>query len=80
MGRRYRKMVKKANGKIREIGGGGIVLELLLPVAKVIENLTRLIGELAQETGLLLMSAAMESECARIDGHKNSKNPFRTAN
>lgn len=80
MKKRYRKMERKVNGKIREIGESGILLELPLPVAEVIENLPQLIGELAQETGILLMSAAMESECSRIAGPKNSKNPLRTAN
>jgi transposase-like protein len=80
MKKRYRKMERKVNGKIREIGEGGIVLELPLPMAEVIENLPRMIGELAQETGILLMSAAMESECTRIAGPKDSKNPSRTAN
>jgi transposase-like protein len=49
-------------------------------MVEVIEDLPRMIGELAQETGILLMSAAMESECSRIAGSKNSKNPLRTAN
>jgi transposase-like protein len=80
MGKRYRKMARKVNGKIREVGEGGVLVELPLPVAEVIGNLPELIGELAQETGLLLMSAAMESECERIAGPKNSKNPLRTAN
>lgn len=80
MKKRYRKMERKVNGKIREIGEGGVVLELPLPVAGVIENLPRMIEALAQETGILLMSAAMESECSRIAGPKNSKNPLRTAN
>ena len=80
MKKRYRKMERKVNGKIREIGEGGILLELPLPMAGVIEDLPRMIGELAQETGILLMSAAMESECSRIAGTKNSKNPLRTAN
>lgn len=80
MKKRYRKMERKANGKIREIGERGILLELPLPMAEVIENLPQMIGELAQETGLLLMSAAMESECTRIAGPKDSKNPLRRAN
>lgn len=80
MKKRYRKMERKANGKIREVGEGGIVLELPLPMVKVIADLPRMIGELAKETGILLMSAAMESECRRIAGPKDSKNPLRTAN
>lgn len=80
MGKRYRKMVRKVNGKIREVGGGGVLLEFPLPVAEVIGNLPQLIGELAQEAGILLMTAAMESECERIAGPKHSKNPFRAAN
>ena len=33
MGKRYRKMSKKANGKIREIRNEQVVLELPLPIA-----------------------------------------------
>jgi putative transposase len=80
MEKRYRKMVRKVNGKIREIGRGGVLLELSLKVAEVIGNMPQMIWELAQETGILLMLAAMESECERIAGPKHSKNPLRAAN
>ncbi len=80
MEKRYRKMHRKANGKIREISEGGILLELPLRVAEVIGRLPQLIREMAQETGILLMLAAMNSECVRIAGPKHSKNPLRTAN
>src|SRR5512135_2440301 len=79
MEKRYRKMRKKANGKIREIGGGGVVLELPFPVADIIGSIPEVIRELSQEAGLLLMSAAMHSECERIAGPKDSKNPIRRA-
>ncbi len=68
MKKRYRNMQKKANGKVREIGDGSVLLELPLPVAGVIESLPEVIRELAQEAGLLLMSAAMDSECEMIAG------------
>jgi transposase-like protein len=77
---RYRNMQKKANGKVREISDGSVLLELPLSVAGVIESLPEVIRALAQEAGLLLMSAAMNAECEMIAGHKNSKNPLRTAN
>ena len=80
MEKRYRKMHRKVNGKIREISEGGILLELPLRVAEVIGRLPQLIREMAQETGILLMLAAMNSECVRIAGPKHSKNPLRTAN
>ncbi len=80
MKKRYRNMQKKANGKVREIGDGSVLLELPLSVAGVIESLPEVIRELAQEAGLLLMSAAMDSECERIAGSKDSKNPLRAAN
>jgi len=80
MRKRYRNMKKKANGKIREISEGGVLLELPLPVADVIESIPEVIRELSQEAGLLLMSAAMQSECERIAGPKDSKNPLRRAN
>jgi transposase-like protein len=80
MEKRYRKMHRKVNGKIREISEGGILLELPLRVAEVIGRLPQRIREMAQETGILLMLAAMNSECVRIAGPKHSKNPLRTAN
>jgi len=80
MKKRYRNMQKKANGKVREIGDGRVLLELPLSVAGVIESLPGAIKDLAQETGLLLMSAAMTAECEMIAGPKNMKNPLRTAN
>ncbi len=80
MGKRYRSMQRKVNGKIREIGEGGVLLELPLRVAEAIGSLPQLIREMAQETGILLMLAAMDSEGVRIAGPKNSKNPLRTAN
>jgi putative transposase len=80
MGKRYRKMQRKVNGKIREISEGGVLLELPLRVAELIGNLPQLIREMAQETGILLMLAAMNSECTRIAGPKHSRNLFRRAN
>jgi putative transposase len=80
MKKRYRNMGEKANGKVREIDAGSVLLELPLPVAGVIENLPDAIRELAQEAGLLLMSAAMNAECEMIAGIKNSKDPLRAAN
>ena len=80
MKKRYRNMQKKANGKVREISNGSVLLELPLSMAGVIESLPEVIRALAQEAGLLLMSAAMNAECEMIAGHKNSKNPLRAAN
>lgn len=80
MKKRYRKMQKKANGKVREVGEGSVLLELPLSVAGVIESLPEAIRDLAHEAGLLLMSAAMTAECEMIAGPKGSKNPSRAAN
>ena len=80
MKKRYRKMERKVNGKIREISDNSVLLELPLAMAQVVGDLPHVIGELAQEAGLLLMSAAMEAECERIAGPKNAKNPLRVAN
>lgn len=80
MEKRYRKMQKKANGKIREISDGKVLLELPLSVVQVVEGIPRAVKELSEEVGLLIVSAAMNSECERIAGPKNSKNPLRTAN
>jgi putative transposase len=80
MKKRYRNMQKKANGKVREIGDGSVLLELPMSVAGVIESLPEVIRDLAQEAGLLLMSAAMTAECEMIAGPKDSRNPLRVAN
>ncbi len=80
MNKRYRNMQKKANGKVREIGNGSVLLELPLSVAGIIESLPEVIREVAQGAGLLLMSAAMSAECEMIAGAKNTKNPLRAAN
>jgi transposase-like protein len=80
MKKRYRNMQKKANGKVREIGDGRVLLELPLSVGGVIESLPGAIRDLAQEAGMLLMSAAMTAECETIAGPKNTKNPLRRAN
>ena len=80
MKKRYRNMQKKANGKVRELGDGRVLLELPLSVAGVIESLPEVIKGLAQEAGLLLMLATMDSECEMIAGPKDSKHPLRVAN
>jgi hypothetical protein len=80
MKKRYRNMQQKANGKVREISDGNVLLELSLSVAGVIESLPKVIRELAQEAGLLLMSAAMNAESEMTAGAKNSRNPLRAAN
>jgi putative transposase len=80
MGKRYRKMAKKANGKIREIRDDQTILEIPLPIAQVLMGMPGVIEELSQEVGLMLVSAVIESECKKIAGEKNVKNPLRTAN
>jgi len=73
-------MAKKANGKIREITDGQVVLELPLPIADVLAGIPEAVEGLSQEVGLMLVLAMIESECKWIAGTKDSKNPLRTAN
>lgn len=80
MQRRYRKMQRKTNGKIREISDSRVLLELPLPVAEVVGGIPMAVKELSEEVGLMIVSAAMKSECKRIAGPKNAKNPLRRAN
>ncbi len=80
MGKRYRKMERKVNGRIREIVDGRVVLELPLPVAEVLSGMTEAVESLSREAGLMVVSALLEDECERIAGPKNSRNPLRTAN
>ncbi len=80
MDKRYRKMAKKANGKIREVRDGQVVLELPLPLAEVLAGIPEAVEGLSHEVGFMLVMAVIESECERIAGAKDSKNPMRTAN
>jgi transposase-like protein len=80
MEKRYRKMSRKANGKVREIGNGTVVLELPLPVAEVLSGIPEAVERISRDVGMMLIGAAMESECERIAGAKNSRNPQRQAN
>jgi transposase-like protein len=80
MGKRYRKMAKKANGKIREIGDGQIILEMPLPAAEVIAGIPEAVEGLSQQAGLMLIQAVIQSECEKMAGQKHTKNPLRTAN
>jgi transposase-like protein len=73
-------MRKNAKGKVREVGGGSITMELPLPMAEVMMGMTGVVEELSREAGLLLISAVLSSECERIAGKKHSRNPGRTAN
>jgi len=80
MGKRYRKMAKKANGKVREIREGQVIIELPLPVADVLTGIPEAVEGLSQQVGLMLIQAVIESECERVAGQKNARNPLRTAN
>jgi putative transposase len=80
MGKRYRKMERKVNGRIREVGDGRVVLELPLPVAEVLSGIPEAVETLSREAGLMVVSALLEDECERIAGPKNSRDPQRTAN
>ncbi len=80
MEKRYRKMQRNARGKVREIGDGRVLLELPIPVAEVIGGMPEAVRALSEEVGLTIIGAAMESECERIAGPKDKKNPQRSAN
>ncbi len=80
MRKAYRTMRKNAKGKVREVSGGSIMMELPLPMAEVMMGMTGVVEELSREAGLLLISAVLNSECERIAGKKHSRNPGRRAN
>jgi len=79
MVKRYRKMSKKANGKIREIRDEQVVLELPLPIAEVLAGIPEAVEELSHEVGLMLVMSVIKSECEKIAGIKDAKNPQRKA-
>ncbi|MBI4684112.1 MAG: hypothetical protein HY755_02820, partial [Nitrospirae bacterium] len=68
MSKRYRKMAKKANGKIREIKEGQVILEMPLPIADVLAGIPEAVEGLSQEVGLMLVSAVIKAECEQIAG------------
>lgn len=80
MSKRYRKMQKKANGKVREIRDGQVIIEMPLPVTDVLAGIPEAVEGLSQEVGLMLIWAVIESECEKIAGRKDAKNPLRAAN
>ncbi|MGQ9691760.1 MAG: hypothetical protein ACUVQY_11020 [Thermoproteota archaeon] len=68
------------NGKTREIVDGQVVLEVPLPIADVLAGIPGTVEGLSHEIGLMLVLAVIHSECERIAGAKDSKNPLRIAN
>lgn len=80
MEKRYRKMARKVNGKIREVRDGRVLLEIPLPLAEVIGGIPHAVKEFCEDAGLMVVSALLEDECKRIAGPKDTKNPLRTAN
>lgn len=80
MEKRYRKMARKVNGKIREIRDGKVLLEIPLPLAEVIGGIPAAVKGLCEDAGLMVVSALLADECERIAGPKDTKNPLRTAN
>src|SRR4030042_1323275 len=79
MKREYRKMARKANGKIREIREGQVTIEVPLPIAEVLSGTTGIVEELGREIGLMVISAVIESEAEQRAGKKHARNPERQA-
>jgi len=80
MNKSYRKMERKATGKIREISAERersiqVPLPLLEVVADAYDEVERIIGEL----GILVMEEIMKAECERIAGKLRERNPERKA-
>lgn len=80
MKKAYRTMGKKSNGKIREVSGGTVTLELPLPIAEIMLGGPQVIERMSREVGLEIMFAAMQDEGQGIAGRKGTKDPERTAN
>lgn len=77
MKKEYRKMARKANGKIREVREGHVTIEVPLPIAEVLSGTTGIVEELSREVGLMVISAVIESEAEEKAGKKHAKNPGR---
>lgn len=80
MKKEYRTMGRKSNGKIREVSGGVVKLEIPLPIAEIMLGIPQAIEKLSREVGLELMMATMQDEGLKIAGKRGFKNPERTAN
>lgn len=80
MKKEYRTMGRKSNGTIREVAAGVVKLELPVPIAEIMLGIPQAIEKLSREVGLMLMTAAMETEGLKIAGARGIKNPERTAN
>jgi transposase-like protein len=78
MKKEYRTMQRKANGRVREVTGDHVTIELPLPVAEIMLGVPQAIEKMSREVGLMLMSAVMEAEGQKIAGKKGVKNPERT--
>src|SRR4030066_1589115 len=79
MKRGYRKMERKANGKIREIREGQVTIEVPLPIAEVLSGTTGIVEELGREIGLMVISAVIESEAEQRAGKKHARDTGREA-
>ncbi len=53
MKKEYRRMQRKANGKIREIADGMVTMEMPLPLAAVLMGMPQVIRELAEDSKLV---------------------------
>jgi hypothetical protein len=73
MKRKYRKMARKANGKIRAIREGQVTIEVPLPIAEVLSGTTGIVEELGREIGLMVISAVIESEAEQKAGKKHAR-------
>jgi putative transposase len=80
MKKEYRKMARKANGKIREVRGRQVTIEVPLPIAEVLAGTTGIVEELSREIGLIVISAVIEHEAEQKAGKKHVKNLGRENN
>jgi len=79
MGKRYRIMTRKVNGKVREISQDRVVMEVPIPMAEIISGASFIIEKTAEELGLMFMLPAIHAEAEKKGGVKDSKNPHRLA-
>jgi len=75
MKKEYRKMVRKGNGKIREIKGGQVTIEVPLPITEVLMETTEVVENIGREIRLMVISAITallraKSKFRRVRGYK----------
>lgn len=80
MARAYgKRSAKSRTGRIQQVNGKRVLMELPLPLAEVLSETEAAVEQLAGEAGLLLMRAALEAEVGQLAGPRYARLEQRRA-